>query len=533
MKTIFKEHKMLLLYVLPTMCLCLYFLMSSFSHSLHDFSNSYFSARLVHEQIPPETVIFDIYKFNSYIWDLGYTNELVDYYVNSPFTLAAFYPLAFIEDAYVAKTVFNSLSILCFLIALVLLASTYLKKNTWLLLFVPLLFYVPIRNNILFGQSYFMILFFVVFGFYLFEKQKFKLGAGFFSVAVLLKFFPAFYGLPLLFKTQWKAILWGVISGIVLCAIAIAITGVDLWTHYFFDVLPNTLLGKTATDYRFNYQSLDVFFKTLFVQDAYYNPEVLFANERIYIIANWTTKAFILGCAIFASIKKKTNLFLVLAIWVATLFLLQSRTATYAQILWLIPLVVIYKSEIQLKYKLIFTALLFLICNVPFHKMAQLPVLFQFSRLWLVLILVSLFYWMAIGKVNFRYVLYAAVLLFPLHIGAFYSTPKDPSHYVLDKKEHFMIYNISEKNRRLTYGALGKDGAAIYDTDIMVSSFDESAITIKEHQLFLGDKQLTFNTSLKKQPVLVNDCMVYFLTDHHSRRAAFTIKEINICDLLK
>ena len=69
----------------------------------------------IHDGIPPETVIFDIYKFNEYIWELGYTDELVDFYVNSPFTLAIFYPLAYIKDAFLAKGIFNVLSIVCFL----------------------------------------------------------------------------------------------------------------------------------------------------------------------------------------------------------------------------------------------------------------------------------------------------------------------------------------------------------------------------------------------------------------------------------
>ena len=90
MNTFIKENKILLLYLLPTVFLCLYFLISSYAAPLHDFSNSYFSARLLHDDVAPETVIFDIHAFNTYIWELGYTDLLVDFYVNSPFTLTAF-----------------------------------------------------------------------------------------------------------------------------------------------------------------------------------------------------------------------------------------------------------------------------------------------------------------------------------------------------------------------------------------------------------------------------------------------------------
>ena len=55
--------------------------------------------------------LFDIYEFNYYIWNLGYPDVLVDFYLNSPFTISLFYPLSFIENPYVAKAIFNFISI--------------------------------------------------------------------------------------------------------------------------------------------------------------------------------------------------------------------------------------------------------------------------------------------------------------------------------------------------------------------------------------------------------------------------------------
>lgn len=532
MMTFLKNNKRHILYVLPTLLLCLYFLKSSYSQPLHDFSNSYFSARLLHEGVAAETVIFDIYKFNSYIWELGYKGELVDFYVNSPFTLAVFYPLAYIKNAYLAKAIFNGFSIICFLWTLFLLARNHLKKDAWLLLFIPLLFYVPIRNQILFGQSYFIVLFLVVLGFSFLRKKQSQWGSGLLSLAILLKFFPVFYGIPLLAQKRWKAILWGVFLTGILCCLGIAITGPELWRHYFFDVLPHTMQSKTATDYRFTYQSLDVFFKTIFIQDAYYNPEAWQSNDRMYLIANWVTKAIILGSAVYATLQKKRDLFMVLAIWVTAMFILQSRTATYAQILWVIPLLALYKLEVSNKLKIGFAVVLLLICNLPFHQLRLFPVAVQFSRLWLVLLLVVLFYWGSVRKFSGKYVLIAFVLLLPLNLGITGTTNQDDSQYVLDKKQHFMIYDFSKENEKLVYHAIGRAGAESLATNIEVNTFDESVIIIKNHQLFFGDRQLTHNRSLKKKPVLVNGCLVYFLTDHHSRRAAFTIKVIDICENL-
>jgi hypothetical protein len=531
MYTIIKNNKTLLSYLLPTVVLCLYFLITSYSMPLHDFSNSYFSARLLHDGIAPETVIFDIYAFNTYIWELGYTDELVDFYVNSPFTLAAFYPLAYIENAYLAKFVFNSISILLFLAGLLLLAKKTITNFKWLLLAIPILFYVPIRNQILFGQSYFIVFFFVAAGYYVLNKKK-EYGTGLLlGFAALLKFFPVFYGIPLAFQKRWKAIGLCIIATILFVIIGIFITGSTLWESYFLDILPHTFSSKTTTDYRVNYQSLDVFFKFLFVEDAYYNPNPWIANERIYSIANWITKAIIIGSAIGLSIRKKNNTFMLLAIWVTTLFLTQGRTATYAQILWVIPLFVVFplsRKRLNVPYKLMLLGLVTVICNFPFQKLGGMPISIQFSRVWLVILLSVVMYKLMGGTFHLRYIALVFVVLFPLSYGALKGTTQDTSQYVLSEKKHFMIYDFFSDQGKLAYKALGRNGDETITTEIPIMSFDTQSITIKDHQLYHGDRLITENVSLKKKPVLINNSRVYFLTDHHSRRGAFTLKYIDI-----
>ncbi|WP_298311593.1 glycosyltransferase family 87 protein [uncultured Aquimarina sp.] len=500
----------------------------SYSAPLHDFSNSYFSARLLHEGITPENVIYDIYAFNNYIWDLGYSDELVDFYVNSPFTLVAFYPLAYIKDAYLAKFIFNSISVLLFIFGLLLLVKKIVPNSKKLLLAIPIVFYVPIRNQIMFGQSYFIVFFFVVAAFYFLDKRK-EYGTGILlSFAALLKFFPVFYGIPLALQKQWKTIGLCVFATLLFMIIGISITGYSLWESYFMDVLPHTFLSKTATDYRANYQSLDVFFKILFVEDPYYNPNAWIADERIYNIANWITKAIIIGSAIGISLQKNKNIFALLAIWVTTLFLIQERTATYAQILWVIPLFAVFSLVTKPKYKLILLGLLLLICNFPFQMLGGLFIGVQFSRIWLVILLSFFMYKQTGVRFYLRYVIFTFILLFPVFYGTFKNESEDLSQYALLEKQHFMIYDFFNDQGRLAYKALGKNKDETIITGISIESFDTESITIKNHQLYQGNRLITTTTSLKKKPVLVNNSRVYFLTDHRSRRGAFTLKYIDI-----
>ncbi len=530
MKPFVQNNLRLLIYLVPTLLLCLYFLKVSHLAPLHDFSNSYFPAKMLQEGINPETVIFDIYEFNNYVWEQGHKEELVDYYVNSPFTLALFYPLSFIESAHSAKLAFNVLSIISFLLTLFLLAKNHLMRD-WLLLFVPVVFFIPIRNQILFGQSYFIILFLVVFGFHLINEKRNSVGAGLFSLAVLLKFFPAFYGISLLFKQNWKSVVATSVISLLVVIGAISITGYSLWEKYFFDVLPHTMESGTATDFRINYQSFDVFLKRLLIRDSYYNPLATLDSITGYYLLNWLFKGVVLGAAIFASYRKKSELFTLLVIWVVALFLLQSRTATYAQILWIIPLFALENLKMSNLKKVMLVVLIGLICNLPFHLLSNYPLGMQFLRLWLVIIFALSIYYFTIRSYSLRYLILSLLLLLPFHIGVLTAKELDNSTYVLLEKQYFMVYDFYNDNGTLSYRVLGKNGDENIRTETTLNSFDENVVEIVDNQVFYKGQQITFSKSLKKKPVLINDCYIYYLSDHRSRRAVFTLKKVEVCSI--
>lgn len=518
-----------IVYLLPLIILCLFFLGSSFSKKLHDFSNSYFPAQLTYENTCSEILVFDIYDFNKYIWDKGYTDVLTDFYLNSPFTNTFFYPLGAINNAYVAKFIFNLISIILFLIAVFILFYNKIKNDFWILLLIPLVFLVPIRNQIVTGQSYFLVLFLVVFGYNNILKNKNLVGASALSLAVLIKIFPVFYCIPLLLNKKWLALKLGVVATVFFVLISIYVSNFSFWSTYLFEILPNAISNKSTIDFRVNYQSFDVLFKIIFVRDVYYNPEAIFNAPKMYILFSWVIKSFILGVTIKLSLIKRNDLFQLLAIWVVALFLLQGRTAIYAQILWIIPALVVYNSSMKLKMKILFGGILFVACNFPLNRLYDFPIFFQFSRLWLSIALAFIFYRSISGEFDLRYSLLALVVLLPFNLGLFKKSEAVKSEYVLKNKQYFMIYDFKEKDGKLIYSALGSNLSQSILTEVPINKFDTHSCTIKNNQIFVNGNQITSDNGLKKKPVLINDCDVYFLTDHFSRRGAYTLKKINIC----
>ena len=526
-KVIEKFNKFPLLYLGPLFLVLFYFLFQSLTYNIHDFSNSYFSAKLIRESLS-SNLLFDIYEFNSYIWNLGYTNVLVDFYINSPFTITFFYPFTFIENPYIAKAIYNLISIVLFSWSLYLLVRYKFKKRYEILFFLPILFFVPIRNGILFGQSYFLIFALVVFGFLSIENKKEKLGVSLISIAVLLKIFPVFYGVALLFYKNWKAIMVGIISSLILISFSIVISGVPIWETYLLEILPNAIQNNSTVDFRYNAQSMDVFLKTLFIEDSYYNPDALFNNEQVYILLKWLFKSVVIALAVGLSFKNKKDLFRLLSFWVVALFLLQSRTATYAQILWFIPMICLLNQKISNIKKTVSLLILLIICNIPVYQLEPLPIFFKFLRLWFTILLSLLFFSSFSIKPDYKWFIMTLVVLLPLHLGIFKKTEKSISTYVLKEKEYFLIYDYFENEGSLHVKTLGKKGNQTINLNIPISAFNENISEVVGNQIKLGDQLILEDYSLKKKPVLVNNKELYYLTDHHSRRGAFTLKKINI-----
>jgi len=516
-----------LLYFCPLLIVLSYSFYQSLAFNLHDFSNSYFSARMIREGVSPSH-LFDIYEFNSYIWNLGYPDVLVDFYLNSPFTISFFYPLSYIENPYVAKAIFNFISIVLFCWSLYILIRKKLEGRYSLLLLLPILFFVPIRNQILFGQSYFLVFSLIIFGFLFMENKREGIGASLLSVAVLLKIFPVFYGVTLLFYKSWKAVLLGILTLLTLVLFSIYISGFSLWETYVMEIIPNAIQNNSTVDFRYNAQSFDVLLRTLFIEDAYYNPNALFNNERLYTLLKWVFKSVIIAFAIGLSSKNKNNLFKLLPIWIVALFLLQSRTATYAQILWIVPAICFLNQKISMTKKIVFLLVLFIVCNIPVYKLESLPIVFKFSRLGFTLLLAFLFYSSFSVKLNLKWLVGVFIALTPLHLKVFENNKTINSEYVLAEKEHFLVYDFFEKDETLFIKTLGKNGEEIVSTNIPVTSFNENIFEIEGNQILLDDKVILEDYSLKKKPVLVNNTTVYYLTDHHSRRGAYTIKKLSI-----
>ena len=185
--------------LIPLALLCALYVYKAYGLPAHDFANYYFGGKFLAEGRFANWIYFP-YEFNKAIAAESYKHIFASYAPNTPFLALFFLPFSFLPLA-AAKLIFNIVSTGLFFYTLNRLVKFYRIPALYLCL-VPILFFVPIKNELLFGQVYFLL--FVLLGetWIAYRKNKKNKAALYLSFAIMLKIFPILLLLAFLFRKK-------------------------------------------------------------------------------------------------------------------------------------------------------------------------------------------------------------------------------------------------------------------------------------------------------------------------------------------
>ncbi|WP_162127066.1 glycosyltransferase family 87 protein [Flavobacterium phycosphaerae] len=505
---------------LPLLLLCGFYLFKAMTFPIHDFANYYFGGHFLAEGHFNSTIYFP-YEFNKAIADLGHQHIFASYAPNTPFLAVLFALFSFLAVAK-AKLLFNILSIVLFVISIVRLFSHY-KLNSNYALLIPLLFLVPIKNELLFGQVYFLLFFLLAEGWLEYEKKRWKTMALFWSLAILLKVFPVLLVFLLLFKKEWKPLFYLILSSLLLFGMSLLFTGFDIWVFYLKEVLPKASQGEIATAFVTNYQSVFMFLKQLLVFDAVENPGAIGNQPILFTALMVSFKVGLLIIGFFIS-KRVPNLLYVLAYWILTMILLSPYGSTYTLILLLFPFLALLKSEIATIKKAVCISLLFLINNLPLSIFIDNTFPFSYLRLLGLLlffgILISFFY------KTIRWKMVALLAISSMILVLVFQKKDSENSVTLLQKSPILIYDYKIENNLLTYYFWDENGRE--KKSIPCGFFSFKHLDIKNNQVFYNTKQLTFDRSHKLKPILIDNNIVIYLSDLGRGIGFYTLRKTEL-----
>lgn len=506
--------------ILPLLLLCLFYVYKATAFPIHDFANYYFGGYFLRQHTFTINTYFP-YLFNKEIVVLGYAPSFAGFAPNTPFLAMLLYPFTFISLA-AAKLVFNTISAILFIISIYRLSQFY-KINWVYLVLIPLIFFIPIRNELLFGQVY-LLLFFLLTEFWLANEknQQFK-AALFLCCAIFLKVFPVLFVLIFLCKKQFKPLFYMLGISILMLGISLLFIDFDVWSIFIKDALFKASNGEIASAYVDNYQSVFMFLKRLLVFDANENPSGFLNYPNLFIALIIGVKIMLIAVGYYIS-KAYKNLLIVFSFWIFASILISPYGSTYTFVLLVFPFFALLKSEISNSKKIAFCGLLLLVNNFPLSFFIENSFPISYLRLLFLVLLFGLFLLDLRQSINWKMV--AVFTFIPMVLLLIFRKNETINSTLVIEKSPLLIYDYQIKNNQLTYFYWNEKGENSVSIPFKTSSANE--LDIKENQIVSKNKILTFDKSHKYKPMLLDNKTVIYLSDYGRGIGFYTLRKINL-----
>jgi hypothetical protein len=502
----------------------IFFSVIFYNNPIHDYGNYYFGSKFALEGIPVDD-IYEPWKFNVLIRQLpGMSMEhfFENYAVVPPFTLFFYMPFT-ILDVHTSKLVFNLISVLIFCYGLLKLFR-HLDIRSPFVLMLPVLLLIPFRNNILFGQTYLLIMGLMMAGFVAEEKKKNFAAAIFYSLSIVLKISPAILILYLLARKNFRTACYTILVSAAFFLSAVYFTGWSFMMEYTFSYLPRMSINEINNPYATTYQSVTVLLRNLFIPDQLLNPSAPFKSLAAYIFY----LGIITGILFFIFGKfvlKTANRFSAFAFTLLAGFVLTAYTSSYS-LIFLLPLCV---EAVRMggRKGLIVLALAGLACFIPMGWFQSLPLIARFPRLFIMLLL---FFAAATpvhsGKKYFNWLALSIVIFTAV---TFLSSKRetDESSYYIGKEISLLSYDFSFSGKNLLVKVLEDNGPAEKIIPFNEEIFSVEPLQIQNNQIrFKGRRFAGSDNKLKA--VVVNGRDIVYLSDRNRGIGFYALRKISI-----
>jgi Glycosyltransferase family 87/WD40-like Beta Propeller Repeat len=244
-----------------------------------DFPNYYMAARLVHEG-------YDTSRMYEWTWierekdHRGVDIRVLGLIPITPISTLAVWPLSG-RSPLAAKQVWILLN-LAFLppIAWLLRSMTSLSYQRIALIFA---LSIPLHRNLLYGQFYVLLLLLIAAACSAYLRGLRAVAGALVGVAAACKMFPVILFVFFLQRRDWRALTWGVVTGLSAAAVSVAVFGWNVHRTYLHEILPWALHGGGLQPYAVS-ASITAVLHHLFLSEPQWNPHPWHESLRCYAV---------------------------------------------------------------------------------------------------------------------------------------------------------------------------------------------------------------------------------------------------------
>jgi len=490
----------------------------SWTHPVHDFANYYFGGKFMREGRFTSQLYFP-YTFNQMIVATGQPPLFAGFAPNTPFLAMLFMPLSWLPIG-VAKIVFNLGSAILFSVSTYRLAAFHKVRSVYLLL-IPVLFFVPLRNEILFGQVYLLLFSLLAESWLAYQKGRNLSAAILLSLAILLKVLPVLLLAFFLFKKEYRIVGYSIVSCLLLIGVTCFWCAPETWTFYFTDVLSKASNGEIASAYVDNYQSLYMFFKRMLVPDSVENLHGWLHLPELFSGLLLMVKAVIIALGFY--ITRKCAAAVAFSYWIFAMILMSPYGSTYTFVLLLFPMLFMAEENFQKTKMSALFGLLIIVCNLPLSAFMHLPFPASYLRLFALVALVVLLFSSVWKIADVKIV--GGLCVVALLIGCL-RTPENPQSALMLKESPLLVHHFRIENDRLKIWFW--DGNGEHARSIAFPDQTSVSADLIRNAVYFRGKLIRTEPGHKLNPVIIDGRKLLYLSDHGRGIGFYTLRKIDL-----
>ncbi len=221
----------------------------------------------------------------------------------TPFSTLAVWPLVRLEPL-AAKHIWILLN-LGFLVPIAWMLRSMTGLSYWRIALVLALSF-PLHRNLLFGQFYILLLLLLVAACWAYLRGFHAAAGALVAIAAACKIFPLVFFVLFLRRKDWRALIWGAVTGLAAVALSVAIFGWNAHYTYLHEILPWTLHGEAMPPYVVS-ASISGVLHRLFLYEPQWNPHPWHSSPLCFALLQPTLEMLVLAPAILLIGRDKSR----------------------------------------------------------------------------------------------------------------------------------------------------------------------------------------------------------------------------------
>ena len=486
--------------------------------SIADFGNYYYASKLFIDGLFSIDDYKSLHHFNQQIASYGATNYFENYTPVPPFSILVYIPFVFLS-CIKSKFLFNIFSLLAFCFSFLRLTNHF-KIHTGYLYFLPIVFIYPIYNNILQGQSYFLIASLLMEMFLADESKKYLKSAVFLSLVICLKIFPFFILIYFILKKHYRVAVYTLVLVLLIQAIVIGFVGLPIVFHYHVNILPRLANNDIIGAYYFSNQSLYTLLLNLFsFEEMHNNHPILNIAQLVPFIEGLFVSVVLF---VLYLLRKKDSL-LLFGMVLFGLILIGRYNTTYNMLL-LIPFIISLIRNYLSVIKIILPLLCFGL-SVSFDKLFGNLIIMQYSRLIFLLIIYLILLMLIKPKIELVSFLIIIVIVTSLKFITFLDAK--PSYFVTQNSKGILYDYKLQKDTIFLKSTLGYlDCVEVFKIKGNVRQYDN--LFIKNNILYYEGEVIDNFNDNKLKPFIYNDSLAVFMSDLNQGTGFYKLRTVSL-----